>query len=66
MAFTQADIDLLKKKIVSGVKSVVYSDGRRIDYDTTSAMIVALAIAEAEVAAAGSAGGVSYVSISKD
>ena len=49
MAWTQADIDALKAAIATGVRTVSYSD-RQVTYQTTEAMLTALAAMESEVA----------------
>jgi hypothetical protein len=49
MAWTQTDIDLLKKNIASGVKQTM-EGGRMITFDTFEAMRDRLAMMEAEVA----------------
>jgi hypothetical protein len=66
MAFVQSDVDALKKAIVSGVASVRFADGRRVDYRGVSELQTALALAEAEVAASAGASSVSYASFGKD
>jgi hypothetical protein len=50
MAWTQADIDTLKKAIQSGVRSVQFGDHQTV-YQDTASMIRALRLMEAEVAA---------------
>jgi hypothetical protein len=48
MAWTQSDIDRLKKAIGSGVKQVM-EGGRMVTYNTVADMVRALAMMEAEV-----------------
>ena len=50
MAWTQADVDVLKAAIASGVKQVVFN-GRSTTYADFEQMRAALAMMEAEVAA---------------
>lgn len=50
MAWTQADVDTLKKAIQSGVRSVSFADHATV-YQDTASMIRALRLMEAEVAA---------------
>lgn len=52
MAFTQADVDKLKKAMASGVKSLTYSDGRKAEYHSLGEMNDQLRRMEAEVAGA--------------
>lgn len=66
MAFVQSDVDSIKKAIASGVQSVRFADGRRVDYRSVPEMIEALRLAEAEVAAANGGDTVSYLSFTKD
>lgn len=52
MAFTQADVDKLKKAMATGVKSLTYSDGKKAEYHSLSEMTEWLRHMEAEVAKA--------------
>ncbi|GLK71703.1 hypothetical protein KHC23_13010 [Ancylobacter dichloromethanicus] len=52
MAFTQADVDKLKKAMATGVKSLTYSDGKKAEYHSLSEMTAWLRQMEAEVAKA--------------
>lgn len=49
MAFTQADVDALKKAIASGARRVRYADGSEIEYRDQPALEAALARVQAEV-----------------
>lgn len=49
---SQSDIDKLKKAIASGVKVVEFAPGRSVTYQSTEAMIKALAFAENDIAGA--------------
>lgn len=51
MAWTQTDVDTLKKAIASGVRRVQY-ESHLTEYQDTGSMIRALKLMEAEVAAA--------------
>jgi hypothetical protein len=51
MAWTQADVDILKAAIASGVRRVRYAD-REIEYQSTEEMRAALSAAQHEVSAA--------------
>lgn len=55
MAFTQADVDKLKKAMATGVKSLTYSDGRKAEYHSLGEMNAQLRRMEAEVASANGA-----------
>lgn len=66
MAFTQADVDTIKKAIASGVARVDFSDGRRVDYRTVADLKDALALAQADVTGNQTDTTVSYASFSKD
>lgn len=50
MAFTQADVDKLKKAMATGVKSLTYSDGKKAEYHSLSEMNEQLRRMVAEVA----------------
>lgn len=53
MAFSQGDIDALKKAIATGAKSVLYQSGderREVQYKSLAEMRTALSMMEAEVA----------------
>ena len=52
MALSQSDVDAIKAAIVSGVRRVKFADGREVEYRTVDEMKQALALAEADVAAA--------------
>jgi multidrug resistance efflux pump len=52
MALTQADADAIKKAIASGVRSVTFADGRAVQYQSVDEMKQALALANADIAAA--------------
>ena len=49
MPYTQADVDRLKAIRTSGAKSVTFSDGRRVEYNSPADLDSAIAAAEAEV-----------------
>lgn len=49
MAYTQADLDALKKAIASGAQRVRYADGSEILYRSMAEMEAALAKITAEV-----------------
>ena len=49
MAFTQADVDALKKAIASGARRVRYADGSEIEYRDQAGLEAALARVLAEV-----------------
>ncbi len=53
MAYTQDDIDRLKRAIALGVRRVKYADGREHEYDSLSAMKERLRDMQAEVNPAG-------------
>lgn len=55
MAFSQADIDALKKAIGLGVVKVSYADGRSHEYRSLGQMKEILRMMEADVAGAASA-----------
>lgn len=52
MAYTQADIDAIKRAIASSTDTVTFSDGRSVRYKSNKDMMDALALAQREVAAA--------------
>lgn len=66
MAFTQSDIDVLKKAVASGVSSVRFADGRQVDYRSVADLKEALALAQADIASTSGVSSVSYASFSKD
>lgn len=58
MAFTQTDIDALKRAIATGARSVVYQSGderREVTYKTTAEMVRVLSMMESEVSGASAA-----------
>lgn len=59
MAWTQAEIDTLKKAIVAGVQTVEYGD-KRVTYQSMEAMLKALAVAQEEVTNATADGATTY------
>lgn len=54
MAFTSADISTLESAMATGALRVKFADGREVTYSSIAEIITALAMARAEVAAAGS------------
>ncbi|MDR6952303.1 hypothetical protein J2X65_001658 [Ancylobacter sp. 3268] len=50
MAYTQADIDRLKKSMAQGVRKVTYSDGRAHEFYSLAEMQAQLTRMESEVA----------------
>lgn len=52
MAYTQADIDALKKAIGLGIVKVTYADGRSHEYRSLAQMKEILRMMEADVAGA--------------
>lgn len=50
MAFTQADIDGMRRLIASGANTIRHSDGRTVTYDTLDEKLKALALMEGELA----------------
>lgn len=52
MAWTQTDIDRLKRAIALNVRLVKYSDGEQVEYPTLDEQLKALAVMQAEVSAA--------------
>lgn len=54
MAFTQSDIDELKKAMATGALRVRYADGREVQYRTLAEMRETLTIMQAEVTPASS------------
>lgn len=65
MAYTQADIDQLKRIRSSGAKSITYSDGRQVVYNSPSEIDSAIAAAEADVLQSTS-GRSTYASFARD
>ncbi|HEX7127290.1 MAG TPA: hypothetical protein VF406_16150 [Thermodesulfobacteriota bacterium] len=55
MAWTQADIEALEAAIASGVLTVRAPDGRTVTYQSTEAMLQALAMMKRELAEASGA-----------
>lgn len=55
MALTQSDADAIKAAIASGVRRVKFADGREVEYRTVDEMMQALALANADIAAASGA-----------
>lgn len=51
MSWQQADLDKVRAAIASGVKRVVYSDGRQVEYASLSDMMTAKDMIERELAA---------------
>ncbi|MDF2621414.1 MAG: hypothetical protein K0S00_4073 [Xanthobacteraceae bacterium] len=49
-SLTQADVDRLEQAIVSGELRVRFSDGREITYQSTEAMLRAVAYAKQQIA----------------
>jgi len=65
MPYTQQDIDKLKRIRVSGARSVTFSDGRQVVYNTPAEIDGAIAAAEAEVSQA-TDGRSTFASYSRD
>lgn len=66
MPLTQTDVDTIKRAIVSGVKSVTFADGRRVDYQSVEEMKQALAMAQADVAGDACGGSSSVATFCRD
>lgn len=66
MALTQSDADAIKRAIASGVKSVSFADGRRVDYQSVAEMKEALALAQADIAAGNGSATSSVTSFCRD
>ncbi len=49
MAYTDADLATLRAKIASGVQSVTYADGRRVQYHSLEEMLAAEKVIEAQL-----------------
>lgn len=56
MAYTQTDIDRLKKAMAAGVRKVMYSDGRSHEFFSMAEMQAQLTRMENEVAGASASG----------
>ena len=61
MAYTQADVDRLKSIRAQGAKSVTFSDGRRVEYNSPEELD--LVIAQAEASLSSSTSGRSTVAV---
>lgn len=56
MAFTQDDVDALKRAMATGALRVRYPDGREVQYRTLSEMKAVLVMAQAEASGTPSRG----------
>ena len=56
MAFTQADIDALKKAIANGARTVQYADGRAVTYRSLDEVRQLLVMMQDDVASSSSGG----------
>ena len=65
MAYTQSDVAKLKRAMSSGVRSITYSDGKRVEYRDLAEMERQLARMEREVAGGNGGLDISYPTFSR-